>query len=618
MVEARMGLDVGSTRVHGVEIGVALMESVSDSWCLQVALDVGSEIKAGLVHEHRRHGEKWRRRHLCLPACYGLVIIAAVALVTVICIQFLEVATVVESSLSSQLPGNPSRGVVINEPFIEDIVAFHRDVLFLVRFPEEAPIPSKERLACQYGGNQQFVGKALRVEFENGRAAISCQAPPKEFQWGVNSTVIRVDKARKIIQKGMLTPSYQKPLKWTLTEIVYDVLDLTHTDITVFAKGIRNVPEVQEVASAESLKDFYCVFGGFYETPVIAAAQEVFRCKHPPASIASYVSGKKISLKVKGRIIPSLAFYHASKSSQMPAAATGDPLPSSSTQLEKQYKICSCTMIQNGAKFLREWVLYHSHLGVEKFFLYDNNSDDELEEVVATLSSFNVTRQAWPWVKTQEAGFSHCALQAQSQCTWMLYTDIDEFLFPGYKRSSPSILEMLIDETLKKTAENATLGQIQMPCLTFGPTGLTDSPAQGVTQGYTCRLKQPERHKSMVLLDSIPSSLQNAIHHFTLKPAFQTVVSTQAVVNHYKYQAWAEFQSKFRGRAATYVVDWTEDRQLTSKDRAPNLGNKAVKPADWETQFCEVQDYGLRDYTRELFASDANGTYMAWQARDDI
>ncbi|CAM6063864.1 unnamed protein product [Sphagnum tenellum] len=531
------------------------------------------------------------------------------------------VATVMENSLSSQLPGNARRGVVINEPFIEDIVAFHREVLFLVRFPEEAPIPSKERLACQYGGYQQFVAKALRVEFENGRAAISCQAPPKEFQWGVKSAVITVDKARKIIQKGMLTPSYQKPLKWTLTGIVYDVLDLTHTDITVFAKGIRNVPEVQEVVSAESLKDFHCIFGGFYETPVIAAAQEVFRCKHPPGSIASYVSGKKISLKVRGQIIPSLAFYHAPKSSQMPAAATAaakQPLPSSSTQLEKQYKICSCTMIQNGAKFLREWVLYHSHLGVEKFFLYDNNSDDELEEVVATLSSFNVTRQAWPWVKTQEAGFSHCALQAQSQCTWMLYTDIDEFLFPGYKRSSPSILEMLIDETLKKTAENATLGQIQMPCLTFGPTGLTDSPAQGVTQGYTCRLKQPERHKSMVLLDSITSSLQNAIHHFTLKPAFQTVVSTQAVINHYKYQAWAEFQFKFHGRAATYVVDWTEDRQLTSKDRAPNLGNKAVKPADWETQFCEVLDYGLRDYTRELFASDPNGTYMAWQARDDI
>jgi hypothetical protein len=33
MVEAGMGLDVGNTRVHGVEIGVALMESVSEDHC---------------------------------------------------------------------------------------------------------------------------------------------------------------------------------------------------------------------------------------------------------------------------------------------------------------------------------------------------------------------------------------------------------------------------------------------------------------------------------------------------------------------------------------------------------------------------------------------------------
>jgi len=33
MVEAGMGLDVGNTRVHGVEIGVALMESVSEDNC---------------------------------------------------------------------------------------------------------------------------------------------------------------------------------------------------------------------------------------------------------------------------------------------------------------------------------------------------------------------------------------------------------------------------------------------------------------------------------------------------------------------------------------------------------------------------------------------------------
>lgn len=102
-------------------------------------------------------------------------------------------------------------------------------------------------------------------------------------------------------------------------------------------------------------------------------------------------------------------------------------------------------MVYNGAKFLKEWVYYNSHLGVEKFIIYDNNSDDNLDEVVASLRSFNVTTKSWPWVKTQEAGFSHCSLLAQPDCTWMLFTDIDEYFFP----------KKLLSSTVNQTSESA-------------------------------------------------------------------------------------------------------------------------------------------------------------------
>lgn len=31
------------------------------------------------------------------------------------------------------------------------------------------------------------------------------------------------------------------------------------------------------------------------------------------------------------------------------------------------------------------------------------------------------------------------------------------------------------------------------------------------------------------------------------------------------------------------------------KDRTPGLGTKAVKPEDWSSRFCEVNDTGLRE-----------------------
>lgn len=69
-----------------------------------------------------------------------------------------------------------------------------------------------------------------------------------------------------------------------------------------------------------------------------------------------------------------------------------------------------------------------------------------------------------------------------------------------------------------------------------------------------------------------------------------------AVINHYKYQVWEAFRSKFYRRVATYVADWKNSQNEGSRDRAPGLGTEAIEPPDWRLQFCEVWDTGLRDF----------------------
>ncbi|KAL6964067.1 hypothetical protein U1Q18_035122 [Sarracenia purpurea var. burkii] len=40
----------------------------------------------------------------------------------------------------------------------------------------------------------------------------------------------------------------------------------------------------------------------------------------------------------------------------------------------------SFALVQSSS--LREWIMYHSWLGIERWFIYDNNSDDGIKEVV--------------------------------------------------------------------------------------------------------------------------------------------------------------------------------------------------------------------------------------------
>lgn len=555
---------------------------------------------------------------------------------------------------------------------ISDVISLGAEVLFLIRLPPQQSFgfPNKESLECQYGSSTS-PQKVLTVHLlkQSFLAAVVCAAPPPEAHLPWDPTILKLDKDHEIRPaKGLMTT-----LLWNSTKVIYEVFP-TEQDVAMFVHGFDQTLGVE-------LSRFQCVYGGGeVATAVTAQASEVFRCGHPPKAVIQDFVGKKMSLRFDGKVLPSVAYYNpppmqlnpsrdssrdpSSRDPSLKGSSSRDPSsmdlssrgPSSrypspqdplsrdssyrdlssrdpswrdlssrdtsyrdpSSSSKQVHHICSCTMIYNGAKFLREWVYYHSHLGVEKFILYDNNSDDNLDEVIANLANFNVTKHSWPWVKTQQAAFSHCSLLAKQECTWMLFTDIDEYFFPGERfllqNATTSILATLIQEAV---ASHVNVGQLATYCRNFGPSGLEVSPPEGVTQGYTCRLRKQRRHKSIVMLSAIGDSLGNQVHHFSLKPPHVKVIIRpwMAIINHYKFQVWDEFKTKFHRRAATYVADWTEDRNHASNDRVPGLGIKPVKPKDWESRYCEVHDYGLRDYTRRIFG-DSHGEgklHLAWE-----
>ncbi len=291
----------------------------------------------------------------------------------------------------------------------------------------------------------------------------------------------------------------------------------------------------------------------------------------PHPSLYKSLIGKKISIKLpKMGLLPSIVYFESFMTMkslinknilQYSNYIMVNPNPSGTiinkqdlNSTKKKYFICACSMVQNQARFLKEWIMYHSYLGIERWYLYDNNSVDEFEEVLSeSLLQFNVTHHVWPWRNVEEACMSHCALRAQDECEWVMFTHVDEFLYPinyiyGNKRvmyNNYSILERFIKmETEKIWGPKGAnhVAEIRLHCFDYGPSGLTQPPEEGVMVGYTCRMKAPKRHKSIVRVDALSDSLLNVVHHFSIKPKFRTITLHQniAVINHYKYQVIAK------------------------------------------------------------------------------
>jgi hypothetical protein len=103
--------------------------------------------------------------------------------------------------------------------------------------------------------------------------------------------------------------------------------------------------------------------------------------------------------------------------------------------------LAACAIFYNEAPHLAEWIEFHLLVGVERFFLYDHESTDRGREVLAPYVEEGVVEvHDWPIHPGQREALEDCVERHRSDCRWIAFIDIDEFLFSSVERSLPEVL----------------------------------------------------------------------------------------------------------------------------------------------------------------------------------
>ena len=98
-----------------------------------------------------------------------------------------------------------------------------------------------------------------------------------------------------------------------------------------------------------------------------------------------------------------------------------------------KYQISLCLIFKNEAPFLKEWLDYHLTVGVDHFYLYNNNSDDDFMRVLKPYIDGNiVTLIEWPYNHSQFKAYKHCYESYRNETNWISFLDADEFVVPKY------------------------------------------------------------------------------------------------------------------------------------------------------------------------------------------
>lgn len=127
----------------------------------------------------------------------------------------------------------------------------------------------------------------------------------------------------------------------------------------------------------------------------------------------------------------------------------------------QRYLLSACTMVRNMDHYLPEWIAFHRYVGVQHFFLYDNEPEEtshlrktvrrEIAEGVVTVIPWtHIALGQKTYLEVQIAHENDCLWRNRYRTKWMIKIDVDEFVQPmnTSKRKITDYLEGPYFETM--------------------------------------------------------------------------------------------------------------------------------------------------------------------------
>lgn len=229
---------------------------------------------------------------------------------------------------------------------------------------------------------------------------------------------------------------------------------------------------------------------------------------------------------------------------------------------ERKSYIGACAIFKHETPFLREWIEFHRIVGVERFWMFNNDDDtSESDRVLAPYMGYGFLKNIhWPGRAKQFSAYAKAFELSAIWVEWLAVLDMDEFLFPVGTDS----LQMRLREY-----DNPKIGALAVNWQVFGSSGIQQRQPL-VIDAFKRRADERwaiNGHvKSVVRPSRVLGGMRDP-HLFSCKPGFITVnengktvispkdneVSVRKIrINHYFTRSREDFGVKIkRGRADT-------------------------------------------------------------------
>ena len=126
-----------------------------------------------------------------------------------------------------------------------------------------------------------------------------------------------------------------------------------------------------------------------------------------------------------------------------PVACSGDFAKFKNTKpSDVKHYLSIVAIIKNEASYIAEWIEYHLLVGVEKFYIYDNESDDNLRDILEQYIINGIVKYKYYQGKSKQIIAYNDVLEiAKKETYWLAIIDCDEFIVPISTYTIPEFLK---------------------------------------------------------------------------------------------------------------------------------------------------------------------------------
>ncbi len=228
---------------------------------------------------------------------------------------------------------------------------------------------------------------------------------------------------------------------------------------------------------------------------------------------------------------------------------------------EPEIFLAVTAIVKNEAPYIKEWLEFHKLVGVEKFYIYNNDSTDNLYEILKEyIQSQEVIYKEFPGQCNQCKAYRDSIKHNRHKVKYMAFIDIDEFITPIQYDSIPQFLLSL------KKQINHNIDAVGINWIMHGFNEKATKPEGLVCENFKhCSFSTPNNKHVKSIVDLTSVITMNNPHYCIHKIGAKTINAEgndmagpfnepptfkNIVINHYWTKSYEEYAQKInRGRA---------------------------------------------------------------------